>query len=430
MTFFRSYSSQSLRGTRPTFRIAHSGGSMSAGAFGTMNNEKGAMQDLNDRLSNYMDKVRRLERTNEELEMKIKEMCKTHGSDTANYNVYFSTIAELKSKVLAQVMENASLTLEIDNARLAADDFHNKWQTEVTLHSSVEGDIGSLGALLDEYTLKRAGLETDVEFLQEELAYMKKNHEDEIAALRAQISGAGMSVEVDSAPGIDLARILKDMRNQYEALVAQHNAEAEAAFQNQAEKVKIVVEQKSQAVDTAKTDVLECRRSMQTLQIELDTMRGQVNSLEYNLTETEARKAQELASYDSVIQRHEQQLYSMKNDVNKKMGEYSELLNQKMLLEAEIATYRRLLDGNGSSHSSSISKYPFTDGPETFSKITDQDLLSSEKSTMLTSQQNERAPVDNTTTSQRKKTVIITEVIKDGRVVSSSQDIAEAYMPN
>uniref|UniRef100_A0A8C4Q242 Keratin 18 n=1 Tax=Eptatretus burgeri TaxID=7764 RepID=A0A8C4Q242_EPTBU len=350
MNSFRSYSSQSLVSSRPTFRAAHSGGSMS-GSFGRLNSEKEAMQDLNDRLSNYMDKVRRLEVTNGELEMKIDEMLKRHGPEISNNNVYFSTIEELKSKILAQVMENASLTLEIDNARLAADDFHTKWQTEVTLHSSVEGDIGSLGMLLDEYTLSRAGLETDVEFLQDELAYMRKNHEDEVTALRAQITSSGMSVEVDATPGIDLARALKDMRNQYEAVVAQNNADAEATFQKQVtEKVKIVVEQRSQSSDAAKADVLESRRSMQTLQVELDTLRGQVNSLEFNLTETEGRKAQELGSYEIVIQRLQQKLQSMKNDLNGKLGEYSELLNQKMLLEAEIATYRLLLDGNSSRY--------------------------------------------------------------------------------
>lgn len=386
------------------------------------------MQDLNDRLSNYMDKVRRLEVTNGELEMKIDEMLKRHGPEISNNNVYFSTIEELKSKILAQVMENASLTLEIDNARLAADDFHTKWQTEVTLHSSVEGDIGSLGMLLDEYTLSRAGLETDVEFLQDELAYMRKNHEDEVMALRAQITSSGMSVEVDATPGIDLARALKDMRNQYEAVVAQNNADAEATFQKQAEKVKIVVEQRSQSSDAAKADVLESRRSMQTLQVELDTLRGQVNSLEFNLTETEGRKAQELGSYEIVIQRLQQKLQSMKNDLNGKLGEYSELLNQKMLLEAEIATYRLLLDGNSSS--SSISKYSTIENSETVSRITDQDLLSSERSTTMMNPQTKIAPVESPTTSQRKKTVIITEVIKDGRVVSSSQDVAERYMPH
>ena len=51
----------------------------------------------------------------------------------------------------------------------------------------------------------------------------------EINTLRGQVGGQ-VSVEVDSAPGTDLAKILSDMRSQYEVMAEQNRKDAEAWF--------------------------------------------------------------------------------------------------------------------------------------------------------------------------------------------------------
>lgn len=51
----------------------------------------------------------------------------------------------------------------------------------------------------------------------------------EVSALSGQVGGQ-VSVEVDSAPGIDLTKILADMRDQYELLADKNRRDAEAWF--------------------------------------------------------------------------------------------------------------------------------------------------------------------------------------------------------
>lgn len=63
-------------------------------------NEKATMQNLNDRLASYLEKVRKLEAANAELERKIREFLERKTSPSSkDYSQYYKTIAELHGKV-------------------------------------------------------------------------------------------------------------------------------------------------------------------------------------------------------------------------------------------------------------------------------------------------------------------------------------------
>ncbi|MDE8549095.1 hypothetical protein PZB86_13660, partial [Staphylococcus aureus] len=188
------------------------------------------------------------------------------------------------------------------------------------------------------------------------LAYLKKNHEEEISALRSQVGGQ-VSVEVDSTPGIDLAKILSEMRSQYEAMAEKNRKDAEAWYLTQIDELNTQVAVHTTQIQINKTEVTELRRKVQDLEIELQSQLSMKAALEGTVAEIEARYGAQLSHIQGVISSIEVQLSNVRADTERQNQEYQQLMDIKSRLEQEIATYRSLLEGQEAHYNSlSIAK--------------------------------------------------------------------------
>ncbi|XP_054565017.1 keratin, type I cytoskeletal 10 isoform X1 [Eptesicus fuscus] len=315
-------------------------------------NEKITMQNLNDRLASYLDKVRALEESNYELEGKIKEWYEKYGNagqrEPRDYSKYYKTIEDLKNQILNLTTDNANVLLQIDNARLAADDFRLKYENEVALRQSVDADINGLRRVLDELTLTKADLEMQIESLTEELAYLRKNHEEEMKDLQ-NVSTGDVNVEMNAAPGVDLTQLLNNMRSQYEQLAEQNRKDAEAWFNEKSKELTTEIDSNIEQMSSQKTEITELRRTVQGLEIELQSQLALKQSLESSLAETEGRYCVQLSQIQAQISTLEEQLQQIRAETECQNSEYQQLLDIKIRLENEIQTYRSLLEGEGGS---------------------------------------------------------------------------------
>ncbi|XP_078057203.1 keratin, type I cytoskeletal 18-like [Mustelus asterias] len=321
--------------------LASSGGASNL----AMGNEKETMQDLNDRLAAYLDKVRTLETANSTLELQIKEHLDARGPSVQDWSIYEKPLNELRKEVYDMTVDNARLVLQIDNARLAADDFRVKWESELSIRQSVENDINGLRKVIDDTNIGRLHLESEIESLKEELVYIRKNHEEEIKALRSQVADSSVHVEVDSPQGPDLSKIIAEIRKQYEEVAQKNKDDAESWYKNQMDSYKVEVQHNTEELRSAKGQVTELHRQIQSLEVELESLLSMKNSLEGTLRDTEMRYDMELQSINGMISKLEGDLFQIRTDMQSQVREYEILLNIKMKLEAEIATYKRLLDG-------------------------------------------------------------------------------------
>ncbi|XP_058902578.1 keratin, type I cytoskeletal 12-like [Kogia breviceps] len=339
------------------------GGSPGGGSLGILSgndgcllsgSEKETMQNLNDRLASYLDKVRALEEANADLENKIREWYETRGSGTGDpgsqndYSKYYLLIEDLRNKIISDSTANAQLLLQIDNARLAAEDFRMKYESELALCQNVEADINGLRRVLDEMTLARADLEMQIETLNEELAYQKKNHEEELQSFQAGGPGQ-VSVEMDAAPGADLTSLLNDVRGRYEAIAEQNREDVEAWFIEKSAELRKEISSNAEELQSSKSVVTELRRALQNLEIELQSQLAMKKSLEDSLAETEGDYYGQLSQVRQLIGSLEEQLLQVRADAERQSADYQLLLNIKARLELEIENYRRLLDGEAQS---------------------------------------------------------------------------------
>uniref|UniRef100_A0A8B9DT03 IF rod domain-containing protein n=1 Tax=Anser cygnoides TaxID=8845 RepID=A0A8B9DT03_ANSCY len=306
------------------------------------NNEKATMQNLNDRLASYLDKVRLLEGENADLECKIREWYAKVGPscEPRDYSCFHKEIEDLQNQV-NQSMETNKILLNIDNNRMTADDFRVKYETECGLRQNVDADICNLRPVLDQLASCKTDLQLQCEALTEEMCCLKTNHEEEMNCLRKQATG-DVSVEVNTCPGPDLRKILEDLRCQYETLMERNRKETEQWY------VNLEVITSSQEIESSNKQVTELRRQLQALEINVQAQLTMVKNLESSLAETECRYNKYLAELQSQISCVEQRLAEIRAEMECQNQEYKTLLDVKCRLEQEIQTYHCLLEGLGS----------------------------------------------------------------------------------
>lgn len=74
----------------------------------------------------------------------------------------------------------------------------------------------------------------------------------------------------------------------------------------------------------------------------------QNEALQRQMREMEDEFGEEIGNYQDVVGRLEQEIQQMKEEMSRHLREYQDLLNVKMALDIEIATYRKLLEGEES----------------------------------------------------------------------------------
>ncbi|XP_054600238.1 keratin, type I cytoskeletal 18 isoform X2 [Nothobranchius furzeri] len=318
------------------------------GWHGNSTNEKEAMQSLNSRLANYLDKVRSLERSNADLEMRIKQLMLDRIPKGHDLDSMMAQAHAVEQEVRKKTLENARLMLEIDNAKLAADDFRIKWETELVMCQSVERDCVALKKAKTDHEQIISSLRGDLDSLKEELYFLKKNHEEELEQMKSRIARDEVNVEVDSASGPELGTILSELRSQYEGIVKRNKEQAEQWYRKKLETVQNEVKESNEALRGAQGELTERQRFLQTLEVELDSLHKQITALEGNLGETSQKYAAEMERLQVTLSQMEDDLSQLRLDMQRTKTDYEQLLRIKQNLEMEIATYRRLLEGEES----------------------------------------------------------------------------------
>ncbi|XP_068606507.1 glial fibrillary acidic protein [Brachionichthys hirsutus] len=308
-------------------------------------NERREMMGLNDRFASFIEKVRMLEQQNKVL---VAELNQLKGKEPSRLgDIYQEELRELRRQVDGLTTGKARLEIERDN--LAADlaTLKQRLQEEIGLRQDAENNLNAYRQDVDEASLNRVQLERKIEALQDEISFLRKTHEEELRELQEQIVAQQVHVDLDvSKP--DLTAALRDIRTQYETVASSNMQETEEWYRSKFADLTDAANRNGEALRQAKQEANGHRRQIQALSCDLESLRGANESLERQLREMEDRFSTETTGYQDTVNHLEEEIRALKEEMARHLQEYQDLLNVKLALDIEIATYRKLLEGEES----------------------------------------------------------------------------------
>uniref|UniRef100_UPI0035900CF2 keratin, type II cytoskeletal 8-like n=1 Tax=Myxine glutinosa TaxID=7769 RepID=UPI0035900CF2 len=308
-------------------------------------NEKEQIKGLNDKFAGFITKVQQLEQQKMVLEAQWAALQQRGGTSVNVDGMFQDYINSLKQQLDGLGQDKMRLQGELQHMQGLVEDFKSRYEEEINNRTEKENEFVVVKKDVDDAYLAKVELEAKLDGLQDEIKFLKDIYAEEISQLEQQIKDTSLFVQVDTTRKLDANAIIQESQRHYDEIAQQSKQEAEKFYQQKVNEI-------SATAGGGEDDMRKCKSEMNTMNQNMQRMRNEIEALkklradlEAKIAEAEQQGDAEMVETKARIVELERDLHKCKDEMAAQVKDYQILMNVKLALDIEIATYRTLLEG-------------------------------------------------------------------------------------